>query len=118
VASLDEEQTRAAREGLSDDELALFDLLGKENIGKAERERVKQASRELLKSLRSLLEPMPTWARNSATQAEVKVFILDELWRSLPRPPFTDQDTEALAERVYGFVWQRAAAGGSEGVRV
>lgn len=111
VASLDDEQTRAAREGLNDDELALFDLLRKDEIGKAERERVKQASRELLKSLQALLALMPAWARNTNTQAEVKVFILDELWRSLPRPPFTDEETEALAERVYGFVWQRAAAG-------
>lgn len=71
----------------------------------------------MLKSLQTLLAPMPTWARNSTTQAEVKIFILDELWRALPRPPFTDQDAEALAERVYGFVWQRAATDGSAGAR-
>lgn len=39
----------------------------------------------------------------------MKVFILDELWRSPPRPPFTDVESEALADRVYGFVWQRGA---------
>jgi type I restriction enzyme R subunit len=117
MASLDEEQTRAAREGLNEEELALFDLLAKDDIGRAERERLKQASRELLKSLQALLAPMPTWAGNTSTQAEVKVFILDELWRSLPRPPFTDQDAEALAERVYGFVWQQAAAGGAAEAR-
>ena len=112
ATSLDEEQTRAAREGLSDDELALFDLLFKENIGQAQRERLKQASRTLLVALRALVEPMPNWARNTTTQAEVKIFILDALWQSLPRPPFTEQDAEALAEQVYGFVWQRAAAQG------
>jgi type I restriction enzyme, R subunit len=117
AASLDDEQTRAAREGLNDDELALFDLLFKAEIGQAERERLKQASRELLESLRTLLAPMPAWARNTSTQAEVKVFILDELCRSLPRPPFTDVEAEALAERVYGFVWQQAAAGGAADVR-
>jgi type I restriction enzyme, R subunit len=41
---LDAEQTRAAREGLSEDELALFDLLKKEGLTGAERERVKQAT--------------------------------------------------------------------------
>lgn len=111
AASLDDEQARAAREGLNDDELALFDLLFKAGIGQAERERLKQASRELLRSLQSLLAPMPAWARNASTQAEVKVFILDELWRSLPRPPFTEAEAETLAERVYGFVWQQAASG-------
>ena len=43
VASLDEEETRATREGLSEDELALFDLLQKDGLSKADRERVKHA---------------------------------------------------------------------------
>ena len=47
------------------------------------------------------------------TQAEVKVFILDNLWQSLPRPPFTDQETGVLAGRVYDYVWQRSASGGA-----
>jgi type I restriction enzyme R subunit len=41
----------------------------------------------------------------------VKVFILDNLWRALPRPPFTDEETEAVANRVYDFVWQQSASG-------
>ncbi len=46
VAGLDAEERRGVEEGLSEDELALFDLLKKEELGKAEREQVKQASRE------------------------------------------------------------------------
>ncbi len=111
AASLDAEQRRAAEEGLSDEELALFDLLLKENISKADREKLKQASRALLVSLQALLKPMRTWTQNTSTQAEVKVFILDNLWQSLPRPPFTDQDAEALSDRIYDYVWQRSASG-------
>ena len=110
--SLDAEQRRAVEEGLNDDELALFDLLFKENVSKADRERLKQASRGLLASLRELLEPMRDWTQNTSTQAEVKVFILDSLWQSLPRPPFTDEDAEELADRVYDYVWQRSSSGG------
>ncbi len=110
AASLDAEQRRAAEEGLSDDELALFDLLFKEDISKVDRERLKQASISLLKSLQGLLEPMPQWTQNSSTQAEVRVFILDTLWQSLPKPPFSDEDTETLADRVYDYVWQRSAS--------
>ena len=109
--SLDAEQLRAAEEGLSDDELALFDLLFEDSINKADRERLKQASRALLKSLRELIQPMPDWTQNMSTQAEVKVFVLDSLWGSLPRPPFTDEETEAAADRVYEYVWQRSASG-------
>lgn len=41
----------------------------------------------------------------------MKVFILDTLWQALPRPLFTGEDTEALAGRVYDYVWQRSASG-------
>jgi type I restriction enzyme R subunit len=40
VQSLDEEQERAARENLSDDELAMFDLLKRDDLTKVDRERV------------------------------------------------------------------------------
>jgi type I restriction enzyme R subunit len=109
--SLDVEQRRAAEEGLTEQELALFDLLFKENITRTERERVKQASRALLQSLREVLRPIHDWTQNSATQAEVKVLILDTLWESLPRPPFTEEETELVANRIYDHVWQRSASG-------
>jgi len=113
AANLDAEQRRAAEEGLSDQELALFDLLFKEKVSKADRERLKQASKSLLASLRDLLRPMPDWTQKETTQAEVKVFILDDLYRSLPRPPFTDAETEEIAEQVYEYVWQRSSADGA-----
>jgi type I restriction enzyme R subunit len=109
--SLDAEQKRAVREGLGDDELALFDLLFKEPIGKVDRERLKQASRHLLASLRELLRPMPDWTQNTSTQAEVKIHILDYLWQTLPRPPYTEQETEQVALRVYEYVYERSASG-------
>lgn len=104
-------QRRAAEEGLTNDELALFDLLLKDSISNAERERLKQASKALLGSLQELLRPMRQWTQNTTTQAEVKIFILDNLWRSLPKPPFTDEETEEVASRVYDYVWQRSASG-------
>jgi type I restriction enzyme R subunit len=110
AASLDAEQKRAVEEGLTDDELALFDLLFKQDITRKDRERLKQASRSLLSSLKALLQPMPGWTHNAATQAEVRVFILDQLYGSLPRPPFTEDETESIATRVYDYVWQRSAA--------
>ncbi len=110
AATLDTEQRRAAEEGLSDDELALFDLLFRDNITKADRERLKQASRSLLSSLEKLLKPIQDWTQKTATQAEVKVFILDQLYESLPRPPFTDEDIEHVSDSVYNFVWSKSAS--------
>ena len=70
-----------------------------------------QASQGLLSSLRGLLAPMPGWLQNATTQAEFKVFILDRLYESLPRPPFTEAETEEIASRVYDYVWQRSVSG-------
>jgi type I restriction enzyme, R subunit len=108
AGELDEEQLRAVNEGLSEAELALFDLLRRENLTKAELERLKQASRMLLARLHELLAPMAHWTRNAQTEAEVETQILDWLYEFLPRPPFTD----SLAKRVYGYVWQRSQSGG------
>ncbi len=44
-------------------------------------------------------------------QADVKILIVDKLYTSLPRPPFTDQETDASAERLYDFVWQQTESG-------
>ena len=78
---------------------------------KADRERLKQASRSLLTSLRDLLATMPRWTSNVQTQAEVEVFIRDYLWAALPRPPFSEEDAEVLAKRVYDHVWQQSLSG-------
>jgi type I restriction enzyme R subunit len=111
MKGLDAEQLRAAEEGLSEDELAVFDLLKKEDLSKADRERVKLASRGLLKSLRQLIAPLQRWTEKEQTQAEVKVFILDHLYQALPTPPFTADEKEAVAEHVYQHVWQQSAGG-------
>lgn len=99
------------RRSISDDELALFDLLFNDRIGKADRGRLKQTSRRLLSSLRELLPPMQDWTQKAATQAEVKVFILDKVYGSLSQPPFTEAETEENAAQVYDYVWQRSADG-------
>jgi type I restriction enzyme R subunit len=108
IANLDAEQMRAAQEGLSEDELAVFDLIQSEVLTKAERERVKQASRELLVSLRAVLATMERWTEKEQTQAEVQMAVLDSLYRDLPTPPFSEKDKEEAAEKVYRHIWSRS----------
>lgn len=111
LASMDDEQRRAATEGLDDDQLALFDLMLKPTITKADRERVKQASRNLLDALKALLATMPAWEKTTSTQAEVRIKILDTLYTELPRPPFTEEETEQLANEVFDYVYARTTSG-------
>ena len=108
---LDAEQQRAIEEGLSEDELALFDLLKKDNLTKVDRERLKLASKTLLAELRQLIEPLEQWTQKEQTQAEVEVFILDHMFRSLPTPPFTEAEKVAAADRAYRHIWQQSASG-------
>ena len=108
---LDEEQKRAVEEGLNEDELALFDLLKKDNLAKIERERVKQASRDLLASITVRLSEFDRFWEKEQTKAEVEVFILDEVYTSLPTPPFTAEEKKAVAAEVYAHVWQQAISG-------
>ena len=111
IEELDAEQRPAVEEGLSEDELALFDLLKKEDLGKAARERVKQASRDLLASIKARLKELDRFWEKEQTKAEVKIFILDEVYANLPTPPFTPEEKEAVAADVYTHVWQQAVRG-------
>ena len=89
----------------------MFDLLKKEDLGKAERERVKQASRDLLASIKARLKELDRFWEKEQTKAEVKVLILDEVYACLPTPPFTPDEKEAVAAEVYTHVWQQAVSG-------
>jgi type I restriction enzyme R subunit len=111
VNSLDEEQKRAAKEGLGEDELALFDLLQKDGLDKTARERVKQASRDLLASLKARLAELDRFWEKEQTKADVEVFILDEVFASLPSPPFTPEEKKQVAGNVYAHIWQQAMSG-------
>jgi type I restriction enzyme R subunit len=116
IAELDEEQKRAVEEGLSEDELAVFDLLKKDNLGKAERERVKQASRTLLHSIKARLAELDRFWEKEQTKADVRTLILDEVFTSLPTPPFTQEEKESVATDVYLYVWQQAMHGTYSGM--
>lgn len=112
VSGLNEEQMRAAKEGLGEDELALFDLLTKANLDKPSRERVKQASRELLAAIKKQLAELDRFWEKEQTKAAVRTFILDRVYVSLPTPPFTPEEKAVVANRVYDHVWQQAISGG------
>jgi type I restriction enzyme R subunit len=111
MQGLDAEDHRAAQEGLSEDEYAVYCLLQKEKITKAEREKVKRASQGLLESLRKLIARRERWTEKQQTQAEVEVFILDNLTTALPTPPFTQAEKESAAKRIYQHVWQQSTSG-------
>ncbi|HEV2622404.1 MAG TPA: type I restriction endonuclease subunit R [Frateuria sp.] len=108
VNGLDDELKRATREGLGEDELALFDLLTKDGLDNTARERVKQASRGLLAAIKARLQILDRFWEKEQTKADVEVLILDEVAARLPSPPFSDIEKELLAKSVYIHVWNMA----------
>ena len=108
VQELDAEQKRTVEEGLNEDELAIFDLLKKDDLGRTERERVKQSSRDLLAAIKARLAELDRFWEKEQTKAEIRVFILDEVFDSLPTPPFTTEEKEGVAADVYAHIWQQA----------
>ena len=92
---------RATRKGLKEDELAMFDLLLKDGLDKSSRERVKQASRELLAALKARLSELDRFWENEQTKADIRVFILDTVFDSLPTPPFSEDEKSLIGDNIY-----------------
>ena len=111
VAGLSAEEHRALDEGLSEEQLALFDLLQNPKLGKADRDRIKQASRELLAGVLAVIAPLDRWTEKEQTQAEVETFILDRIHLELPDPPYSADEKQKLAGLVYRHIWQQSVSG-------
>jgi type I restriction enzyme R subunit len=105
---LDEEEQRTVKENLGEDELAIFDLLVKEDLDPKEVDTIKNASRELLEKLKPLL--VPHWRDFETNRAGVKIAISDLLYDILPEPAYVERDCEAKTQEVYNFVFERYAS--------
>lgn len=116
AAALDEEQARSVREGLTEQELALFDTVLRSKpdfkLSKTEREHVKRASRELLKAVQARLADIERFWEKEQTKGEVEALILDHVYTNLQLPDFSDDDKQTVAANLYLHVWQQSVSGG------
>lgn len=101
---LDEEEQRAVKENLSEEELAIFDLLLKENLNPDEVAEIKKTSHELLKQLEPLL--VPHWRDFETNRSSVKITISDYLFNKLPEPTYTEKDCELKGFEIYNYVYE------------
>ncbi len=103
--SLNEEEQRAVKENLSEEELAVFDLLLKENLNPDEVEKVREVARGLLSKLK-VEKLVIDWREWESTRAGVKTTIFDVLYKDLPEPSYVEQDCEINVLEVYNFVYE------------
>jgi type I restriction enzyme R subunit len=103
--SLNEEEQRGVGEQLTEEELALFDLLTKPEIDMSEtdRKKVKATAQELLSTLKDG-KLVLDWRKRQQARAEVRVSIEKLLDEGLPRaytPELFEQKTTAVFQHVY-----------------
>jgi type I restriction enzyme R subunit len=102
---LTEEEQRVIKENLSEEELAIFDLLLKENLNPDEIEKVRYTARELLSKLKAERLVLD-WREKEQTRSGVRTTIVDVLYDSLPEPTYTQQDCDYRGSEVYNFVYE------------
>lgn len=112
VDGLSEEEERASREGLSEEELAIFDLLitPEPKLTKAEETEVKSVARALLPKLHKLVDGVD-WLRGQETRGEVWSEIRQRL-NELPEKPYPIDLWNAKVDQVWNFVTRRYACDG------
>lgn len=107
VRDMTEEEHRAAKEGLSEEELAIYDLLTtpEPKLSKSEEQAVKTIAKELLERLREVVAAVD-WLRTQETRGAVKSQIRVTL-NGLPEAPYPEGLWNAKVEQVWEFVTQR-----------
>ncbi len=103
--SLNEEEKRGVSEGLSEEELALFDILTKPQIELSDKEvkQVKKAARDLLKTLKRE-KLVLDWRKFQRSRAAVKISIEDALDEGLPEA-YTPELFQKKVEAVYQHIF-------------
>lgn len=81
------ERRRAAEEGLTEEELEVFDILRKENLSKADEIKVKAAAKDLLSKLKANQDELCTtdWYKDSSKKSTFTLFVRNTLDKSLPQ---------------------------------
>jgi type I restriction enzyme R subunit len=112
---LDAEEQRAVRSGLTEEELAVFDLLTQPDPGlsKQEEAEVRKIARHLLETLKRE-KLVLDWRKRQQTRADVLLTIEKLLDDSLPRA-YTPEDYRQRCSTVYQHVYD-AYLGQGQGV--
>lgn len=102
---LSEEENRAVKENLTEEELAVFDLLVKDNLNPSEVEEIKKLAKEMIEKLKAE-KLTPHWRDFEPTRSGVKTTITDYVYK-LPDPTYTEDECKSLVSPLYNFVYEQ-----------
>ena len=104
---LDEETKRYIREGFDNDEqLSMYDVLMKDNLSKEDIKKLKVVAKDLLASIKEMLNSMSTPFDNPTAKANIIILIRDTLWSQLPES-YSDESIAHYRDAVYNYVSHR-----------
>lgn len=107
--SLGEEETRAYREGLDEESLAIFDLLTKPDPSAADIQRIKRVAVDLLALLKREKLGVDHWRDKKATRDAVQPAIHNYLWNDkigLPAPAYNEIQVNDKTAAVYAHIYR------------
>ncbi len=109
MSQMGEEESRAVREGLDEESLAIFDLLKKPDLSPTEIRRIKNVAAGLLKTLKAERLRIDHWRDKEATRDAVRLAIHDFLWSDitgLPIDRYDEDDVQARTDNVYRHIYR------------
>lgn len=110
--NLQQESERHVREGLTEDELELFDLLKKDQMTMEETQKVKLAAKSLLERLLSTQPKVlvQDWYKNDQTQRQVKSTVETVLDQNLPES-YDRAIFKMKCDSIFDLIYNHASAG-------
>jgi type I restriction enzyme R subunit len=113
VNSYSEEQADTKREGLTDEQKAIFDILRQgKKLKEKEKNEIKKISIELLDDLKQEKLKVEQWSNKSVTAAAVFNTVSKSLFEALPFPAYKTDDIDLKTNLVYEHLKQQYFGGG------
>jgi type I restriction enzyme R subunit len=113
VNSYSEEEADTKREGLTDEQKAIFDILRQgKKLEEKEKNEIKKISIELLEELKKEKLRVDQWADKSVTAAAVFNYVNKTLFEVLPYPTYQTDDIDLRTNLVYEHLKHQYFGGG------
>ena len=111
ISSMSAEEQRVKREGLTEEQAAIFDLLVKQDLTIHDRKKVKEVAVELLIKLKEDALTGAYWSDKTGTAATVKNLINMYLYQHLPEP-YNENDIDKKSKELFNHFKSSYFGGG------
>jgi type I restriction enzyme R subunit len=113
VKSYTEEEADTKREGLTDEQKAIFDILRQgKKLEEADKKVIKEITVELLNELKREKLRVEQWFDKSMTASAVFNEVSNKLFETLPYPTYNNEDIELKTNQIYEHLKSQYWGGG------